>query len=57
MCARRRPSKARRVARVRATTFDGIVIDAELIPSDNRVWVKLVARASTRRSKKRRLLR
>lgn len=33
------------VARVRATTFDGIVIDAELIPSDNRVWVKLVARA------------
>lgn len=34
------------VARVRATTFDGIVIDAELIPSDNRVWVKLVARAS-----------
>ncbi|MEZ5960789.1 MAG: DUF4340 domain-containing protein [Hyphomonadaceae bacterium] len=35
------------VARVRATTFDGIVIDAELIPSDGRVWVKLVARAST----------
>lgn len=35
------------VARVRATTFDGIVIDAELIPSDSRVWVKLVARAST----------
>lgn len=34
-------------ARVRATTFDGIVIDAELIPSDNRVWVKLVARAPT----------
>ncbi len=34
-------------ARVRATTFDGIVIDAELIPSDNRTWVKLVARAST----------
>ena len=33
-------------ARVRATTFDGIVIDAELISSDNRVWVKLVARAS-----------
>jgi hypothetical protein len=32
-------------ARVRATTFDGIVIDAELIPSDNRIWVKLVARA------------
>lgn len=34
-------------ARVRATTFDGIVIDAELIPSDDRVWVKLVARANT----------
>lgn len=33
-------------ARVRTTTFDGIVIDAELIPSDNRVWVKLVARAN-----------
>jgi hypothetical protein len=32
-------------ARVRAMTFDGIVVDAELIPSDNRVWVKLVARA------------
>lgn len=34
-------------ARVRATTFDGIVIDAELIPTDNRTWIKLVARAST----------
>ena len=34
-------------ARVRVTTFDGIAIDAELIASDNRVWVKLVARAST----------
>ncbi|ANP44696.1 DUF4340 domain-containing protein [Candidatus Viadribacter manganicus] len=33
-------------ARVRATTFDGIVIDAELIASDNHTWVKLVARAS-----------
>lgn len=33
-------------ARVRATMFDGLVIDAELIPSDNRTWVKLVARAS-----------
>ena len=32
-------------ARVRATTFDGIVIDAEIIPSDNRLWVKMVARA------------
>ena len=47
-CARRRPSKARRVARVRATTFDGVVIDAELIPSDGRPWVKLVrARRAT----------
>lgn len=35
------------VARVRATTFDGILIDAEVIPSDNRMWVKLVARASS----------
>jgi len=33
-------------ARVRAITFDGVIIDAELIPSDNRLWVKLVARAS-----------
>jgi len=32
-------------ARVRATTFDGITIDAELIPSDNRIWLKMVARA------------
>jgi hypothetical protein len=32
-------------ARVRAHTFDGIAIDAELIPSDDRLWVKLVARA------------
>ena len=32
-------------ARVRAHTFDGIIIDAEIIPSDNRLWVKLVARA------------
>ncbi len=34
-------------ARVRATTFDGIAVDAELIASDNHLWVKLVARAST----------
>ncbi|MGD9980178.1 MAG: DUF4340 domain-containing protein [Hyphomonadaceae bacterium] len=34
-------------ARVRAVTFDGVAIDAELIPSDNRTWVKLVARASS----------
>lgn len=33
-------------ARVRATTFDGIVIDAEVIESDNHLWVKLVARAN-----------
>ena len=32
-------------ARLRATTFDGIVIDAEIIASDNHLWVKLVARA------------
>lgn len=32
-------------ARVRGVTFDGIIIDAELIPSDDRTWVKLVARA------------
>lgn len=32
-------------ARVRALTFDGVEIDAELIPSDGRQWVKLVARA------------
>jgi Domain of unknown function (DUF4340) len=32
-------------ARVRALTFDGIEIDAELIPSDGHQWVKLVARA------------
>jgi hypothetical protein len=34
-------------ARVRATTFDGIMLDAELIESDGRPWVKLVARASS----------
>jgi hypothetical protein len=33
-------------ARVRATTFDGVTIDAEIIPSDDRLWVKLVARAA-----------
>lgn len=32
-------------ARVRAQTFDGIVIDAEIIDADGRPWVKLVARA------------
>ena len=33
-------------ARVRAHTFDGIIIDAEIIPSDDRLWVKMVARAN-----------
>jgi hypothetical protein len=33
-------------ARVRATTFDGVVIDAEMIPSDGQTWLKLVARAA-----------
>jgi hypothetical protein len=32
-------------ARIRATTFDGVRIEAELIESDGRSWVKLVARA------------
>lgn len=31
-------------ARVRATTFDGLLLDAEIIPSDARPWLKLVAR-------------
>lgn len=33
------------VARVRASTFDGVLIDAEIIEADQRLWVKLVARA------------
>ena len=33
-------------ARVRATTFDGVSIDGELIQSDNRTWIKLVARSA-----------
>ncbi|MGE0740810.1 MAG: DUF4340 domain-containing protein [Hyphomonadaceae bacterium] len=32
-------------ARVRASTFDGVIIDAELIESDGKTWLKLVARA------------
>ncbi len=32
-------------ARIRAHTFDGVMIDGELIPSDGRIWLKLVARA------------
>ncbi|MBI3437587.1 MAG: DUF4340 domain-containing protein [Proteobacteria bacterium] len=35
------------VAHLRATTTDGVAIDAELIPSDTKVWIKLVARAVT----------
>jgi hypothetical protein len=32
-------------ARLRATTFDGVQVDAELIETDGRTWLKLVARA------------
>lgn len=32
-------------ARVRASTFDGVVIDAEIIEAEGRPWMKLVARA------------
>lgn len=32
-------------ARVRAVTFDGVLIDGELIPADEKIWLKLVARA------------
>lgn len=35
------------IARVRATTFDGVLIDAELITSEGRTWVKLAARADS----------
>jgi len=34
-------------ARVRAITFDGVLIDGELIDSDGKTWIKLVARAQT----------
>lgn len=34
------------IARVRATTFDGVLVDAELIQTDGRTWIKLVARAA-----------
>ncbi len=34
------------VARVRAVTFDGLAIDAELIESDDQTWLKLVARSA-----------
>ncbi len=33
------------VARVRAVTFDGVLIDGELIESGGKTWLKLVARA------------
>lgn len=33
-------------AHVRVTTFDGITLEAELIDSDGKTWVKLVARAN-----------
>jgi hypothetical protein len=32
-------------ARVRAVTFDGLAVEGELIESDDRVWIKMVARA------------
>lgn len=35
------------IARVRALTADGVTIDAELIQSESRQWLKLVARAET----------
>lgn len=35
------------VARVRATLFDGVLIDAELIPTEGRTWLKLAARADS----------
>lgn len=34
-------------ARVRAITFDGVLIDGELIDSDGKTWIKLVARAQS----------
>ncbi len=35
------------IAHVRAVTSDGVAIDCELIPSDGKTWLKLVARAQT----------
>jgi hypothetical protein len=32
-------------ARIRAVTFDGVVLEGELIDSDGKTWLKLVARA------------
>lgn len=34
-------------ARIRAVTFDGIALEGELVESDQRIWLKLVARAET----------
>jgi len=34
------------VARVRAVTFDGVLIDAEVVEADSRLWLKLVARSA-----------
>lgn len=34
-------------ARLRAVTFDGVALEGELIESDQRIWLKLVARAET----------
>lgn len=34
-------------ARIRATTFDGIALDAEIVEAEGRLWIKLVARAET----------
>lgn len=35
------------IARVRAITFDGVLIDAELLTSEGRTWMKLAARADS----------
>lgn len=35
------------VARVRAVTFDGVLIDAEVVDADGRPWLKLVARSAS----------
>ncbi len=35
------------VARIHALTTDGVTLDGELIASDNKTWLKLVARAQT----------
>jgi hypothetical protein len=35
------------VGHIRLATADGVTIDGELIPSDGKTWLKLVARAQT----------